>query len=241
MKRVLKKLIRLFLGLFILFQIYFMIRLYWLTSCAIPTNSMTPTLLGGDYIFTSMQIPGRRIFEEDPLYPGRYQVHRKKGIREVMKGDVLVFNYPYSTDQNKMILSNKEHYCKRCVALPGEWYQWMMDSEMKELYIPKANDTIELDTSNYENYYKCIEYETGSTMSRSQDGRIYLADTLLASYCFRHNYYFMRGDNAGDSYDSRYWGILPDDFILGVGQCIWFSREKDSHRIRWNRMFKKII
>lgn len=84
MKRALKKLIQLFLGLFIVFHIYFMIRLYWLTSCAIPSYSMAPTLLGGDYIFTSMQIPGRRIFEEDPLYPGRYQVHRKKGIREVI-------------------------------------------------------------------------------------------------------------------------------------------------------------
>lgn len=142
MKRALKKLIQLFLGLFIVFHIYFMIRLYWLTSCAIPSYSMAPTLLGGDYIFTSMQIPGRRIFEEDPLYPGRYQVHRKKGIREVMKGDVLVFNFPYSTDRNKMILSNKEHYCKRCVALPGEWYQWKMDSEMKELYIPKDRKSV---------------------------------------------------------------------------------------------------
>lgn len=55
-------------------------------------------------------------------------------------------------------------------------------------------------------------------------GLVYLADTLLTEYHFKHDYYFMLGDNVNYSYDSRNWGLLPDDFILGVGQFIWFSK-----------------
>ena len=63
MKRALKKFVWALLGLFILFQIYFSVRVYWLVSCTIPTYSMSPTLVGGDYILASMQIPGRRIYK----------------------------------------------------------------------------------------------------------------------------------------------------------------------------------
>lgn len=240
MKRVLKRSIRVLLGLFILFQLYFSVRLYWLVSCAIPTYSMSPTLVGGDYILASMRIPGRRICEEDTSRPEHCLVHRKKGSRQVRRGDVVVFNFPYAKNDKKMILGKEVFYCKRCVALPGEKYQWEMREGVKTVYLPKVNDTLRIDTANYNDYRRCIEYETGLPMKMSDEGRIYLGDTLLESYCFRHNYYFMRGDNVNDSYDSRYWGLLPDDFILGVGQCIWFSRDPATKQIRWNRIFKKI-
>lgn len=237
-KHVLKKSIYILSALFVLFQIYFFVRLYWLTFCVIPSNSMSPTLIGGDCIIASRQIPGRRIYEKNPSRPGHYLIHRKKGTRNIKKGDVVVFNFPYATDRDKMILSNNMFYCKRCVAIPGERYQWLTNKGIRTLYLPKVNDIIRIDTTNYKDYYKCIEYETGLTTRVSKSGQIYLADSLLKDYCFLHNYYFMRGDNANDSYDSRYWGLLPDDFILGVGQFIWFSRDKETHQIRWNRIFR---
>lgn len=93
--------------LFSLYQIYLSVRIYWFTFCVIPTYSMSPTLLGGDYILASLQIPGRRIIEEDESWDERKLVHRLEGIRQVRKNDVVVFNYPYSEDKEKMILSAK--------------------------------------------------------------------------------------------------------------------------------------
>lgn len=87
MKRIGKKLMYMALSLFIIFQVYLFIRFYWIVSCFIPTYSMAPTLLGGDYIIVSMQIPGRRIMNSDS---GRLLVRRLKGQREVQRNDVVV-------------------------------------------------------------------------------------------------------------------------------------------------------
>ena len=102
MKRIGKKLMYMALSLFVIFQVYLFIRFYWIVSCFIPTYSMAPTLLGGDYIIVSMQIPGRRIMNSDS---GRLLVHRLKGQREVQRNDVVVFNFPYAEDKEKMIIS----------------------------------------------------------------------------------------------------------------------------------------
>lgn len=241
MKRILDVFLNILIGGGILFLVYVFIRWYWLVSCSIPTYSMSPTLTRGDYIIASMQIPGRRVYEEIPSRPGHYSVTRKKGTREIQKGDVVVFNFPYTESKERMKLDNKVYYCKRCVALPGETHQWTLGhNQSTQIYIPLIGDVIPIDTTNYNDYAKCIEYETGKTTRIDKEGKIYLADSVLQSYRFRHNYYFMAGDNVGDSYDSRFWGLLPDDFILGVGHFIWFSQDRETKQIRWKRMFKKL-
>jgi len=73
------------------------------------------------------------------------------------------------------------------------------------LYIPKKGVTIELDSVGRAIYGPVIEYETGSWPS----------ETLIC-HTFRHDYYFAFGDNSLDSNDSRYWGFIPDDFIIGI-------------------------
>ena len=170
MKRIGKKLMYMALSLFVIFQVYLFIRFYWIVSCFIPTYSMAPTLLGGDYIIVSMQIPGRRIMNSDS---GRLLVHRLKGQREVQRNDVVVFNFPYAEDKEKMIISMNTFYCKRCVGVPGDTCRWCEATGMREVYLPKIGDILRIDSCNYEHYYKCIEYETGKKMSLKM-GQVYL-------------------------------------------------------------------
>lgn len=220
-------------------QLYILIRIYWIASCVIPTPSMSPTLLEGDYIVADLQIPGRRIFKDSDNERDKIIVYRNKGSRAIRKGDVVVFNFPYAEREDKMVLSMKRFYCKRCVAMPGDKYGFTKDGMQDTLYIPGKGDLLKITKENYRHYFKCIEYETGKEITMKND-IIYCGDSIINQYRFLINYYFMCGDNVENSYDSRYWGVLPEDFILGVGRFIWFSKDKITGKIRWNRIFTRI-
>lgn len=239
--RVLKKIIitlgKVTFCLFFLFQLYVFARLYLFASCVIPTWSMSPTLISGDYIIASLQIPGRREWQEDGR--GGYTVRRDKGSREVRVGDVVVFNFPYARSKERMMLCDDLFYCKRCAATPGQEYRWRWKGQTRRLYLPAKGDEIRLDSTAWRDYRRCIEYETRLSLSL-RDDTVLLGDSAVHTYRFRHDYYFMQGDNVFDSYDSRFWGPLPDDFILGVGKFIWFSRDPKTGEIRWKRMFKSL-
>ena len=226
-------------GCFGLFQIYVFIRLYLVTSCVIPTYSMSPTLTAGDYIVVSLRIPGRREIKKDDVRSEHYIVQRREGTREVRKGDVAVFNFPYSKGEERMMMSFDLYFCKRCVATPGDTYCWQWNEGTDSVYLPRQGEVLVIDSANFSHYNRCIEYETGLMPKLMKDAVIH-ADTVMHNYRFKCNYYFMRGDNYADSYDSRFWGILPEDFILGVGLFTWFSKEPETGRIRWERMFKKL-
>ncbi|WP_291529059.1 signal peptidase I [Bacteroides sp. UBA939] len=237
-RRICKSLLCVLLGLFALFQIYLFIRLYWLASCSIPTYSMSPTLINGDYILVSLQIPGRREINKDSD-SGKLSVHRVKGMRKVRKDDVVVFNFPYAENESRMTLDMKIFYCKRCVAIPGEVYSWQWEEKVDSVYLPHEGESLPVDSLNLRHYSRPIEYETGR-MPELVNGAVMHADTLMNSYRFKNSYYFMQGDNYADSYDSRFWGIVPEDFILGVGLFTWYSEEPETGKIRWERMFKRL-
>lgn len=239
LKSLLKKSLWVSFSCFILFQVYVAIRLYWLASCVIPTYSMSPTLIAGDYIIASLCIPGRRMMKKDTARPGHYIVQRKQGTRGVQEEDVVVFNFPYSKGDERMQMDFDLYFCKRCVATPGKIYRWQWNEGLDSVYLPRKEETVEVNSSNFRHYSRCIEYETGLMPQLVKESVIHV-DTVMHSYRFKCNYYFMRGDNDADSYDSRFWGILPEDFILGVGLFTWFSKEPETGKIRWERMFKKL-
>lgn len=107
------------------------------------------------------------------------------------------------------------------------------------LYIPKAGDVLKMDRTNYVLYRKLIEWEQEEKLHLT-DSTVALNDSVIESYRFRKNYYFLAGDNCWNSQDSRYWGLLPEEYIVGKAARIWKSTDRSSGKMRWDRVWKKI-
>ena len=111
--------------------------------------------------------------------------------------------------------------------------------EFGPFYIPGKNDSIPMNRTNYLLYKKIIAWEQSEEVL-FQDGKVYLGNKELDGYRFKSNYYFMSGDNSMNSVDSRFWGLIPEDFIVGKAGFVITSRSRDTGKIRWNRVFKRI-
>ena len=83
------------------------------------------------------------------------------------------------------------------------------------LYVPARGDCIELDHVKARTYYRIIEYETGIHPYLKGEGLL-IGDSTVTEYTFCHDYYFLAGDNVLASNDSRYFGLVPDDYIVGI-------------------------
>jgi len=106
-------------------------------------------------------------------------------------------------------------------------------------YIPKSNDTLDMGVNNIELYRKLIVYETKKSIE-IKCGKVLLDGKPITKYVFKLNYFFMAGDNVLNSYDSRYWGLLPEDHIIGKVAFIWKSKDEDKGKYRWERFFKSV-
>lgn len=107
------------------------------------------------------------------------------------------------------------------------------------LHIPKAGDTIEMDRYNYILYKKYIEWEQQKELN-IRNNRIFLGQDPIHIYQFQKNYYFVAGDNGENSQDSRYWGLLPEEYIVGKAWIIWKSIDPYTGNIRWERLFNPV-
>ncbi len=107
------------------------------------------------------------------------------------------------------------------------------------LYIPKKGDSITLDRRNFLLYKKLIEWEQKGKL-QYKDSMASLNGKAIDGYRFQKNYYFMAGDNGMNSQDSRYWGMLPEEYIVGKAWVIWKSVDPYSNELRWKRFLKVI-
>lgn len=109
------------------------------------------------------------------------------------------------------------------------------------LWIPKKGATIPLTAENIGLYSRCIRNYEGNTLE-VKEGKAYINGQPADSYTFQYDYYWMMGDNRHNSADSRSWGFVPEDHIVGKPIMIWLSLDKDrgifDGGIRWNRMFR---
>ena len=111
------------------------------------------------------------------------------------------------------------------------------------IWIPAKGATITLTKDNLPIYERCIRAYEGNTLEEKEGG-IYINGQKTDSYTFRMDYYWMMGDNRHNSLDSRYWGFVPEDHVVGKPIIVWLSLDKDrgwfDGKIRWNRIFKWI-
>lgn len=107
------------------------------------------------------------------------------------------------------------------------------------LYLPKEGDEITMNRTNYLLYKKVIEWEQQAELS-CRDSVVYLNQKPITCYRFQKNYYFMGGDNGENSQDSRYWGLLPEEYIVGKVWKIWKSIDPYTDEFRWDRFLKTV-
>ena len=120
---------------------------------------------------------------------------------------------------------------------PG--YGWTRD-DFGPIWIPKKGETVELTIADLPLYERIISTYEGNDL-KVLDGKIYINSEEAQTYTFKQDYYFMMGDNRHNSLDSRYWGFVPEDHIVGKPALIWLSidgNKKFPKNIRWRRFFK---
>ena len=182
-----------------------------------------------------------------------------QGSRDEMKdkGAIQLYNPVVSmplTKAVKQVLSERKDLVASIEDVepaPGDIYEtypqkgnyhWTRDN-YGPIWIPKKGATLQLTMKNIAIYERPIRAYEGNKLD-IKNGQIYINDTLATSYTFKLDYYWMMGDNRHNSADSRYWGFVPEDHIVGKPIFIWWSSDPDrglfSGGIRWSRLFRKV-
>jgi len=206
---------------------------------------MSGALLPGDFVLVNKFIYGARAPEKILFIPLPHA--RLPKLRPVQRNDVIVFKFPGEPDE--IFPSHKDFLVKRTVGLPGDTLEiakgnivvngYRSANSFSEYHplalkvvVPFKGLTILLDSASLKRWKVFIQREQHTVTE--QNGKIFIDGNETALYSVERNYYYVVGDNAPESYDSRHWGFVPEENIVGKAVMVYWSR--DNERIRWNRI-----
>ena len=270
---------------------YLLLQVFLLVSFKVPTNSMVPGMIPGDFILVEKLSMGPRLFNVfKTLRHEDVNIYRLPGLRGIKRNDVVVFNFPYEYGRwDSVRFHVMQYYTKRCIGLPGDTISiknglyeivgvkgeigyrsrqmevaLLSDSIIKARYpdpvypeasagvgmgwtlkelgplpIPQRGQRVKMDSTAWKLYHQLVEWEQKQKLTIDDQEVVRLGNEVIDAYTFAHDYYFMAGDNAISSIDSRFWGLVPDDYIVGRVWRIWKSVGRDG-KTRWGRVMKKV-
>jgi signal peptidase I len=132
-----------------------------------------------------------------------------------------------------------EHPWSKDAIFPNDpQYDWTVDN-MGPFLIPEAGATVKLTTKTLPLYRRIIKNYEGNDL-KVEDGKIYINGEVATSYTFKMDYFWMMGDNRHNSQDSRYWGFVPEDHIVGKAVFVWMSWDSQQGGVRWDRLFTMV-
>lgn len=246
------------------------IRFFFVEAYNVPTKSMAETILEGDYLVVNKFIYGISTPRYLPFTDIEILHFKFPAFLTPKRGDIVVFHFPGNSDEVK----SKEpiSFVKRCVGIAGDTikvadnklyvnnrefpsngsidgdiYSTDTPSEKNNfgpVIVPKKGEKILVDISNVDQWRVFIERE-GHDVNVGDDGSILVDGIKIKSYTVEKNYYFMMGDNRNDSYDSRHWGFLSEDNIIGKALFVYWSWDQQlpsgsfidkAKSIKWTRI-----
>jgi signal peptidase I len=203
--------------------IVLLLRSFLVEPFRIPSNSMMPTLLTGDFILVNKFAYGLRL----PVLNAKFLQ-----ISEPKTGDVIVFRYPKDPSVD---------YIKRVVGVPGDHIEY----RNKKIYI-NGKPIPQKFLDSYRGVGSGIGMTGANLVNEDLDGvehdilvdpRRHMMDM---EFDVPQNRYFVMGDNRDNSNDSRFWGTVPEENLVGRAFLIWMNWDSAANGIAWNRLGKRI-
>jgi len=243
----------------------FVVSLYHVSSV-----SMEPVLLSGDVIIVSKTSYGPRLLKLSSYQKNKNAEYcRLKGRRGIKEGDIVVFSMPLHNSISEFDnINTAGSVAKRIFCLPGDTVliennmgrndgithfqienqlfpydsslHWTLE-KYGPLYVPSKGDSIKLTEKNKQWYAEILQLENPG--GQVIDSAFAANGKNITTYVFKKNYYFVLGDNFYNSFDSRFWGFVPEENIIGEVKGILFSINPDKagfRKFRFNRFFKTV-
>jgi len=194
------------------------------------------------FVKTDGTLFSERTLNKYNIYEG--QILSRNGDYELMLNDeslAAIKRFTYVKKVEKIVIDKVVKVNSPELIFPEDNFNWNLDN-FGPIKIPQAGSQVDISADNVELYRRIIEtYENNKL--EIIDGEIYINDKLASTYTFKMDYYWMMGDNRHNSLDSRYWGFVPEDHVVGKALFIWMSWDKNKNginKIRWNRLFNAI-